>query len=42
MLKAQDIMTKNVISTGPEVSSLDAIKILLENKISGMPVNANK
>ncbi len=38
MLKARDVMTKEVITIGPEVKLVDAIKTLVENKISGMPV----
>jgi len=38
MLKAKDVMTKDVITIGPEVTLKDAIELLLEKKISGMPV----
>ncbi len=38
ILKAMDIMEKNVITIGPEVTLDKAIQRLLENKISGMPV----
>jgi CBS domain-containing protein len=37
-LNAIDIMEKNVITIGPEVTLDKAIKRLLENRISGMPV----
>jgi len=42
MLNAQDVMTKNVIVTGPDVELSDTIRTLLENKISGMPVNDSR
>jgi len=35
---ARDIMTPNVITTGPEVLVIRAIKVLIDNHISGMPV----
>ena len=38
ILKAIDIMERNVITIGPEVTLDKAIQRLLENKISGMPV----
>lgn len=38
MLKARDIMTTEVITIGPEATLEEAIKTLLTNKISGMPV----
>lgn len=38
MLKAKDIMTKDVVSVDPEATLEDAIRILLSSKISGMPV----
>lgn len=37
-LKAKDIMTKDVITIGPDSILGDAIKKMLEYKISGMPV----
>ncbi len=37
-LKAKDIMTKDVITIEPEVTLDKAIKKLVKNKISGMPV----
>ena len=37
-LKAKDIMTKDVIMIGPDSILAEAIKKLIENKISGMPV----
>ncbi len=38
MLKARDVMTKNVITIGPDKTLEEAIRLLVENKISGMPV----
>lgn len=38
ILKAIDIMEKNVITIGPDVTLDIAIQQLLENRISGMPV----
>ena len=38
ILKARDIMTKEVITVGPDITLAEAIKILVEKKISGMPV----
>lgn len=38
MLKAKDIMTTEVITIAPDATLEDAIKTLLSNKISGMPV----
>lgn len=38
MKTAQDIMTRDPITTSPETSIADAVKILLENKFNGMPV----
>ena len=38
MLKARDIMTKDVITISPEKTLDEAIKTLVDNKISGMPV----
>ncbi|MEA3499496.1 MAG: CBS domain-containing protein [Candidatus Marinimicrobia bacterium] len=37
-LTAKDIMTKDVITIGPDIFLDKAIKKLIENKISGMPV----
>ena len=38
MFKVKDIMTKEVISVTPETEIVKAAKILLENRINGMPV----
>jgi len=36
--KARDIMTANVITSKPDVLVISAIKVLINNHISGMPV----
>ena len=38
MLKAKDIMTREVITVGPDVTLAGAIRMLIDNKISGLPV----
>ena len=38
MLRARDVMSKDVISVKNETPILEAIKILVENHISGLPV----
>jgi CBS domain-containing protein len=38
MLKAKDIMTKEPIAVSPETEILEATKLLLENRINGVPV----
>ncbi len=38
MLKAKDIMTKDVISVRRETPILQAIELLIKNEITGMPV----
>ncbi len=38
MLKARDVMTKEVITVSPDKTLEEAIKLLVENKISGLPV----
>jgi CBS domain-containing protein len=38
MLKAKDVMTKDVIVIGPEATLEETIRTLVGNKISGMPV----
>ena len=38
MLKAKDIMTKEVITVSPEAEIVYATKLLLENRINGVPV----
>lgn len=41
MLTAQDIMTDNVMTIGPNATVQEAIEILLEQRISGLPVVDN-
>lgn len=38
MLKAKDIMQKNIISLSPDTKIPDAVEILLKNHINGVPV----
>jgi CBS domain-containing protein len=38
MLKAKDIMAKELISVTPETPVIEAAKILLEKRINGLPV----
>ena len=38
MLRARDIMSKNVISVQKDIPILEAVKLLVENNISGLPV----
>ncbi len=38
MLKAKDIMTREIITVSPETEIANAAKILLENRINGLPV----
>jgi CBS domain-containing protein len=37
-LQVKDVMTRNVISVGPQQSVLDAAELMLQNRISGLPV----
>jgi CBS domain-containing protein len=37
-MKARDVMTKSVISVGPELGIDKLAKLLLDNRISGVPV----
>ena len=37
-MKAKDIMTPKVLSVGPDASILEAIQLILEKRISGLPV----
>jgi CBS-domain-containing membrane protein len=39
-LKAADVMTPNVLTVGPESSVAQAIRLMLDNNISGLPVLA--
>jgi CBS domain-containing protein len=38
MLRAKQVMTSKVITIGPEATLAEAIRVLLDQKISGMPV----
>lgn len=38
MIKAKDIMTRNVISVGPDTEIAQAARLLLEKRINGVPV----
>ena len=38
MLKAKDVMIKDVITISPDATLVDAIEILIAKEISGMPV----
>ncbi|MFN3550939.1 MAG: HPP family protein [Endomicrobiia bacterium] len=42
MLKAKDLMTKNVITVREDTSILELAKILYDHQISGVPVVDNK
>ena len=37
-LKVKDVMTKDVITISPDVNVIDAVKLMAESKISGIPV----
>jgi CBS domain-containing protein len=37
-MKAKDVMTRNVISVAPDASILEAVRLMLQNRISGLPV----
>jgi CBS domain-containing protein len=39
-MKASDVMTRNVLTVGPEASVAQAIRLMLDNKVSGLPVVA--
>lgn len=38
MLRAQDIMNEDVVTVGPDSTVEEAIELLLEQRISGLPV----
>ncbi len=38
MLKAKDVMTADVITVSPETGILEAVKLMLDNRINGLPV----
>ncbi|HEY0224220.1 MAG TPA: CBS domain-containing protein [Pseudolabrys sp.] len=37
-MKAEDIMTRDVISTGPDATIFEAVRLMLQHRISGLPV----
>ena len=37
-MKAGDVMTRNVVSTRPNASVAEMVKLMLDNRISGLPV----
>jgi CBS-domain-containing membrane protein len=37
-MKAKDVMTPHVITVAPDASILEALRLMLQNKISGLPV----
>src|SRR6476619_640582 len=37
-MKASDVMTQQVISVGPETSILEVARLMLQHRISGLPV----
>jgi CBS domain-containing protein len=40
-MRASDVMTRNVITVGPEASVVNAIRLMLDNNVSGLPVLAD-
>jgi CBS domain-containing protein len=40
-MRASDVMTRNVITVGPEASVANAIRLMLVNNVSGLPVLAD-
>ncbi|MBZ0147597.1 MAG: CBS domain-containing protein [Pseudorhodoplanes sp.] len=37
-MNASDVMTKDVLTVAPDASILQAARIMLQNKVSGLPV----
>ena len=37
-MNAMDVMTRDVVSIGPDASIVEAVRIMLQHKISGLPV----
>jgi len=37
-MKAKNVMTRDVITVGPEASVLEAVRLMLQRRISGLPV----
>jgi CBS domain-containing protein len=40
-MKAADIMTRNALTVGRETSVAQAIRLMLDNNVSGLPVLAD-
>jgi CBS domain-containing protein len=40
-MKASDVMTRNLLTVGRETSVADAIRVMLDNNVSGLPVLDN-
>jgi len=40
-MKAADLMTRRVVTVGPDASVVQAIRLMLQNRISGLPVVEN-
>ena len=40
-MKASDVMTRNVLTVGRETSVADAIRVMLDKNVSGLPVLDN-
>src|SRR5260370_13439638 len=38
IMKARDVMTRNVISIAPDASVLEALRLMLQHEISGLPI----
>ena len=36
-MNASDVMTRNVLSVGPDATVLEAARLMLQNRISGLP-----
>jgi CBS domain-containing protein len=37
-MKTMDVMSRQIVSIGPDASILEAVRLMLQNKISGLPV----
>lgn len=37
-MKASDVMTRDIVSIGPDASVLEAVQLMLDRRISGLPV----
>lgn len=40
-MKASDVMTRDVLTVGPQTSVAEAIRLMLDNNVSGLPVLAD-